>query len=177
MERSPMTRRSNANEFYDTCSRTLQRVDQILVHQLHNAYQERPGFVYCNIRSLPGTERVIVKVGRTNNIERRMGEYARCGPGQVFWISYYATGRAKATERIIHLRLEQAGVRIPPFICGCGTMHREYACYEAVGELANVEFVIEETLRSLGQYVFRHKRSHSQDDLIEEQDTRRQDRI
>ncbi|KAJ7229541.1 hypothetical protein B0H12DRAFT_1077451 [Mycena haematopus] len=191
--------------------RTLQRVDQILVHQLHNAYQERPGFVYCNIRSLPGTERVIVKVGpneqhraengriramwsRTSLLDFVLRYWTREGDRSVLLpsgertyrfqnVSSTAVGTSWRSNPAFHLRVRYDAPRI------CMLRSRR-------GNLPNVEFVIEETLRSLGQYVFRycvvlttclrpekhllsprHKRSHSQDDLIEEQDTRRQDRI
>ncbi|KAJ7259975.1 hypothetical protein B0H12DRAFT_1069872 [Mycena haematopus] len=85
--------------------RTLSRVDQIMVHRLYNAYKERPGFIYCNIRLSPQTGRVLVKAGRTNNIERRMKEYSKCGPGQILWVCYFATGIAKATDnpKVFHI--------------------------------------------------------------------------
>lgn len=47
------------------------------------------------------------------------------------------------------------GVKIEPFLCACKTRHHEYVCYEAAGEIEGAERVIEATLRSLGQYVFR----------------------
>ncbi|KAF7371482.1 hypothetical protein MVEN_00002800 [Mycena venus] len=104
----------------------------------------------------PDDARVIVKAGRTDNLQRRMAQYAKCGPGQIFWVSYYPTDCVKATERITHLKFALLGAKIAPFMCACKTRHHEYVCYEGAGELEGAERVIEETLRSLGQVVVRY---------------------
>lgn len=82
-------------------------MDQILIHEVYNAYKDKFGFLYCNLRLLEDADgtRIIVKAGRTKNLERRMGEYAKCGPGQIFWICYYPTEYAKATGKSIALLL------------------------------------------------------------------------
>ncbi|KAJ7438687.1 hypothetical protein B0H11DRAFT_1902572 [Mycena galericulata] len=138
-------------------TRSLPRADQILIHQYYNAYKDKFGFVYCNIRLIDDIDgpRVVVKAGRTDNLERRMEQYAQCGPGQILWISCYPTERAKAAERIVHLKFDLLGAKIKPFLCTCRTTHQEYVCFEAVGELEGAEEVIEATLRSLGQHIIR----------------------
>ncbi|KAJ7308615.1 hypothetical protein DFH08DRAFT_823901 [Mycena albidolilacea] len=136
--------------------RSLPREDQILIHQMYNAYKDHFGLLYIHIRPLDNSDglRVIIKAGRTDNLERRMGQYSKCGPG-ILWISCYPTEYAKATERIIHLQFEIAGAKIQPFLCACKTKHHEYSCYEAAGELEGAERVVQAALRSLGQEAYR----------------------
>ncbi|KAJ7789579.1 hypothetical protein B0H14DRAFT_2627109 [Mycena olivaceomarginata] len=137
--------------------RSLPREDQILIHQMYNAYKDKFGLLYIHIRLLDNSDgvRVIVKAGRTDNLERRIGQYSKCGPG-ILWISCYPTEYAKATERIIHLQFEIVGAKIQPFLCACKTTHHEYSCYEAAGELEGAERVVEAALRSLGQEAYRN---------------------
>ncbi|KAJ7510805.1 hypothetical protein B0H11DRAFT_1900168 [Mycena galericulata] len=138
-------------------TRSLPRADQILIHQYYNAYKDKFGFIYCNIRLINDIDgpRVVVKAGRTDNLERRMDQYAECGPGQILWISCYPTERAKAAERMVHLKFDLLGAKIMPFLCTCRTRHQEYVSFEAVGELEGAERVIEATMRSLGHEVIR----------------------
>ncbi|KAJ7722358.1 hypothetical protein B0H14DRAFT_2642192 [Mycena olivaceomarginata] len=137
--------------------RSLPREDQILIHQMYNAYKDKFGLLYIHIRLLDNSDgvRVIIKAGRTDNLERRIGQYSKCGPG-ILWISCYPTEYAKATERIIHLQFEIVGAKIQPFLCACKTTHHEYSCYEAAGELEGAERVVEAALRSLGQEAYRN---------------------
>ncbi|KAJ7505024.1 hypothetical protein B0H11DRAFT_1905095 [Mycena galericulata] len=107
--------------------RSLPRGDQILIHQFYNAYKDKFGFVYCNIRWLEDIDgpRVIVKAERTDNLERQMEQYAQCGPSQILWVSCYPTEHAKAAKQMVHLKLDLLGVKIMPFLCTCRTRHQE----------------------------------------------------
>ncbi|KAJ7845872.1 hypothetical protein B0H14DRAFT_2584512 [Mycena olivaceomarginata] len=147
------------NAYCDTC-RSLPREDQILIHQMYNAYKDKFGLLYIHIRLLDNSDgvRVIIKAGRTDNLERRIGQYSKCGPG-ILWISCYPMEYAKAT-------VEQNGSstcnsrswapRFSLFFARAKRHHHEYSCYEAAGELEGAERVVEAALRSLGQEAYRN---------------------
>jgi hypothetical protein len=67
---------------------------------MYNAYKDKFGLLYIHIRLLDNNDcvRVIIKAGRTDNLEHRIGQYSRCGLG-ILWISCYPTEYAKVTGK------------------------------------------------------------------------------
>ncbi|KAJ7133855.1 hypothetical protein C8R46DRAFT_1048248 [Mycena filopes] len=94
-----------------------------------------------------------IKVGHTNDLGRRLGEYDDCTPGYVFlWQCAYSTSRRMLLERLVHLSLRYLGAKLRPYRCyGCGTRHREYYDFIRAGGFAGVEKIIREWLWRMGE--------------------------
>ncbi|KAJ7503606.1 hypothetical protein B0H11DRAFT_2222232 [Mycena galericulata] len=123
-----------------------------------------PGKVYVHARAnkevlaglafIPADEdvdHVDLKHGRTNDIDRRRGEYARkCKGEEIIWCYYYETQHTKLLERLVHLSLRHA--KRHPYAChGCGVKHCEHFAEEAAGGLEGIAEIIEYWLRRLGE--------------------------
>ena len=111
-----------------------------------------------------------VKVGSTNNIDRRIPEYDACAGGDevLEWLFYYHTSCVKlvgesyvnqsenspltATEAIVHLKLKQLGAKLAPYPCpGCRKAHREFFDLAAAGGIDGVKLAMEETLAEVDE--------------------------
>ncbi|KAJ7475534.1 hypothetical protein B0H11DRAFT_2235242 [Mycena galericulata] len=127
---------------------------------------EGPGKIYVHLRGnkqvldvlavLPAgqpVDHVDLKLGRTDDIERRRGEYTQdCEGEEIVWCFYYETQHAKLLERLTHLTLEYMGAKCKPYPCrGCGVKHCEHFAEMAAGGLEGVAGVIEYWLRRLGE--------------------------
>ncbi|KAJ3825933.1 hypothetical protein EV361DRAFT_50815 [Lentinula raphanica] len=85
---------------------------------------DRAGWIYVFHEA--GSSGGIFKVGRTNNLERRIHEWKADCPGQLrTWLGAFWTPFAHRTEYLIHLALEAQCTCRPRFICDCGTTHLE----------------------------------------------------
>ncbi|KAJ7163648.1 hypothetical protein C8R46DRAFT_1036413 [Mycena filopes] len=80
-----------------------------------------------------------IKVGHTNNLGRRLGEYDDSPVGACFL-------------RLVHLSLRHLGAKLRPYRCyGCDTRHREYYDFIRAGGFAGVEKIIRYWLWRMGE--------------------------
>jgi len=96
------------------------RATQELVKPISRA--DKRGFVY-----MIGVGPDLVKVGRTNNIERRKIEWRRQCPSQdQQWLFYVPTRWSHRLERVVHIHLAAHCEDRPRKICiDCGKRHQE----------------------------------------------------
>ncbi|KAJ3834132.1 hypothetical protein EV361DRAFT_20524 [Lentinula raphanica] len=86
--------------------------------------KDRSGWVYVFYEV--GSHGGVFKVGRTNNLRRRMSEWeATCSGKQRIWLGALWTPFAHKTEYLTHLELEARCVCRPRFLCDCGAVHIE----------------------------------------------------
>lgn len=80
--------------YYRASNRIPDLHDRLGVLRLRNPYKDYPGFVYAVMRPHVGPNGVVdytrmeIKVGITNDLERRMRDYKKCGDGFVWLFSY-----------------------------------------------------------------------------------------
>ncbi|KAJ7917286.1 hypothetical protein B0H13DRAFT_1870466 [Mycena leptocephala] len=143
--------------YYRASNRIPDLHDRLGVLRLRNPYKDYPGFVYAVMRPHVGPNGVVdytrmeIKVGITNDLERRMRDYKKCGDGFV-WLFSYRSRSVKWIERMVHLTLKAAGAHVRPYRCaGCGHRHREFFFEVAAGGIEGVAQTIEQVMASVGQ--------------------------
>ncbi|KAJ7752225.1 hypothetical protein DFH07DRAFT_960661 [Mycena maculata] len=146
----------------------MQRAEATFNLQLFD--DDIPGFVYTNYRAnhqileglatAPADEEVDwvdLKSGRTNDIERRRGEYTRdCKGEEIAWGYCYPTNRPKLLEALIHLNVRARLAKREPYPChGCGKRHCEHSSWERIGGLEGMAEIIEYWLGRLEEPIER----------------------
>ncbi|KAJ7739220.1 hypothetical protein DFH07DRAFT_965767 [Mycena maculata] len=136
------------------------------IYNLQPYKPEVPGVVYTNYRAnhkildgvatAPTDEEVDwvdLKAGRTNDIDRRRGEYTRdCKGEDIAWAYYYPTNRPKLLEALVHLSVRARLANREPYPCyGCGKRHCEHSSWERIGGLEGMAEIIEYWQRRLGE--------------------------
>ncbi|KAJ7767884.1 hypothetical protein DFH07DRAFT_954775 [Mycena maculata] len=133
---------------------------------------EVPGVVYTNYRAnhkiLDGVATTLtdeevdwvdLKAGRTNDIDRRRGEYTRdCKGEEIAWVYYYPTNRPKLLEALVHLSVRARLANREPYPCyGCGKRHCEHSSWERIGGLEGMADIIEYWQGRLGEPIIAQK--------------------
>ncbi|KAJ6555682.1 hypothetical protein DFH09DRAFT_1318084 [Mycena vulgaris] len=85
-----------------------------------------------------------LKVGSTNNIDRRRGEYHRRCKGEVItWYYWIPSFHRIRLEDLVHLAIDYLGARARLYPCvGCGVVHCEHCSAWTVGEPEGLEVII-----------------------------------
>ncbi|KAJ7429134.1 hypothetical protein B0H11DRAFT_2266844 [Mycena galericulata] len=96
----------------------------------------------------PRSRRAKIKIGRTNNPQRRRREWARqCRGQRVKWWFWWYVPFAKQFERLIHTHFRIHGAWIHPSPCGfCWIRHQEIFDHARCGGKRGVSEVVEEYL-------------------------------
>ncbi|KAJ3751469.1 hypothetical protein DFH05DRAFT_1570344 [Lentinula detonsa] len=82
---------------------------------------DRPGWIYIFYEGGG-----VYKVGRTEDLARRMREWDRDCPGtSKVWIGAFWTPLAHLTEKLVHLEFEAQCAFRPRYTCSCGRVHLE----------------------------------------------------
>ncbi|KAK6980706.1 hypothetical protein R3P38DRAFT_3235312 [Favolaschia claudopus] len=115
-----------------------------------NLYHDRDGYIYCLQRWVfdwnTGLWHSQIKYGLTDNLQRRMRQYKKCGA--INWLYCWPTSCVKLTEALIHARLRSRGLGVEDFFCWCGHWHHEF--FWAFG-IADVCREVEEVLVDTAQ--------------------------
>ncbi|KAJ3803572.1 hypothetical protein F5876DRAFT_54307 [Lentinula aff. lateritia] len=79
------------------------------------SFADGPGWIYIFLEG-----NVTYKVGRTNNVSRRIREWKRsCHTSPKTWLAAIWTPYAHRTERLVHLALEAICNSRPRVLCSC----------------------------------------------------------
>ncbi|KAJ3766235.1 hypothetical protein FB446DRAFT_708795 [Lentinula raphanica] len=114
---------------------------QCLNREISNS--DRGGWIYVFYEddSLGG----LFKVGRTNDLARRISEWTVTCPGKWrTWLGAFWTPFATRTESLVHLQLEYECTSRPRSICSCGVRHMEKFAFSG-----NPQTVYEDSITSV----------------------------
>ncbi|KAJ7441405.1 hypothetical protein B0H11DRAFT_2252152 [Mycena galericulata] len=98
-------------------------------------------------------ERMVWKVGHTNDIERRQGEYGRCDKGQThIWVCHWMVARRCYCERFAQLQQLCDGGELVIEPCpGCKRRHREYYDFRSVGGFKQFTALMNKVITTMGE--------------------------